>query len=84
MEIDLVAQVLEAPDEPALETFAATLVEVLDAEVVVDLAAAEEVVDDDQDGVAESDRRLLLAAAGGEPTILRSEVGSPTSAERVG
>ena len=39
LEIDLVAQVLEAPDEAALETFAATLVEVLDAEVVVDLAA---------------------------------------------
>jgi hypothetical protein len=59
LEIDLVAQVLKAPDEAALETFAATLVEVLDPKVVVHLAAAEQVVHDDQDGVAESDGRLL-------------------------
>ena len=34
-----------------LQAFAATLVEVLDAEVVVHLAAAEQVIDDDQNGV---------------------------------
>jgi hypothetical protein len=67
-----------------LQPFATTLVEVLDAEVMIHLAAAEEVVDDDKDRVAESDSCLLLAAAGGEPTVLRSEVGAPASAERVG
>src|SRR5229473_5084422 len=83
-ESDLVSEVLEALDEPMLEAFAATFVEVLDAEVVIHLAAAEQVVDDDQDGMAESNGRLLLAAAGSEPTVLRGEVGAPTSAERVG
>src|SRR5260370_31862892 len=34
--------------------------------------------------MAESDGRLLLAAASSEPTVLRGEVGAPTSAERVG
>src|SRR6202022_4408907 len=46
--------------------------------------AAEQVVDDDQDGVAESDGGLLLAAAGGEPTVLRSQVGASASTERMG
>jgi hypothetical protein len=36
-------------DESVLQAFAATLVEVLDPEVVIHLAAAEEAVDDDQD-----------------------------------
>jgi hypothetical protein len=68
---DLVAQVLEAADEAVFQAFAATLVEVLDPEVVIDLTAAQQVLDDDQDGVAESDGRLLLAAASSEPTCVR-------------
>jgi hypothetical protein len=83
-ESDLVAEVLDALDEPVLQALAATLVEVLDPEVLVDLAAAEEVVHDDEDGVAESNRGLLLAAPGGEPTILGSEVRAPATTERMG
>jgi hypothetical protein len=45
-ERDLVAQVLEAPDESVLEAIASALVEVLDAEVVIHLATAEQVVDE--------------------------------------
>jgi hypothetical protein len=67
-----------------LQALAPTLIEVLDPEIVIHLAAAEQVVDDDQDGVAERDGRLLLAAAGGEPTILRHEVGPPAATERMG
>jgi hypothetical protein len=67
-----------------LEAFAPTLVEVLDPEIVIHLAAAEQVVDDDQDGVAQSNGRLLLAAASGEPTVLRSKVRASAATERVG
>ena len=44
---DLVAQVLKASHESVLDAFAPTLVEVLDAQVVIHVAAAEQVVDDD-------------------------------------
>jgi hypothetical protein len=51
-----------------LQAFAATLVAVLGAEVVINLAGPEQVVDDDQGEMAESDGRLLLAAGSTEPT----------------
>ena len=74
---DLVAQVLEALDETALDAFTTTLIEVVNAEILVDLVVvAEQVVHDDQDGMPERDGSFLLSAPSSQPTILSGQVGA--------
>lgn len=68
---DLVAHGFELADEASLAGFAvAALVEVVGAEVVVDLAGGEQVPADDQDRVADRDGGTLGAAAGADLGVL--------------
>jgi transcriptional regulator with XRE-family HTH domain len=82
-ECDLVAQVLEALNETALDALATTLIEVEDAKILIHLRSSEQVVDDDQNGVAKRDGSFLLSAPSSQTTILRSRVRTAASTKRM-
>src|SRR5262249_11218332 len=70
LEGDGVPQALQALDEPAVNTLGTALVEVVDAQVSIDLIfTAEHVIDDDEKRMTECDGSFLLTAASGQPTI---------------
>src|SRR5262249_43879503 len=75
---------LEAADEPALDGVAGALVEVVGAEVGVDLAGGEQVVGDDQDAVADGDGGPLGAPPRRQPPVLGAQVGLRGAAGALG
>src|SRR5947207_1190249 len=80
----LVAELLQAADEPAADGVAVALVEVGGAEVLVGGRAGEQVVGDHQDGVPDRDGGLLRAASAGQAVVLDAQVGPAGAAGGVG
>jgi len=75
---DLVAQGLQTADQAPFDGQAVPLVELVAAEVVIQLSVAQQVVDTDQDGVTHRHRGPLGAAPGRQPAILGGQIGPLT------
>src|SRR5215207_3913694 len=73
-EVHLEAQLLQAPDQPALDALAVARVEVSGAQVLISGAPLEQVVHDAQDAVAHGDGGFLLAQARDQAMILRGQI----------
>src|SRR5215213_3721700 len=81
---DRVAETLQASDEPPFDGLTIALVEIVLAQVAIDVPLAEQVVGDNQDGVANGDRRPLCTAPCSEPVILGRQVRAFGASRRSG